>query len=70
MSYLILLTLSVLVTVINFFVKSVYGQFRQNISKIMIQSNSRNLPLNLISLYFQILRIFEIRNELRENYYK
>ena len=37
MSYLILLTLYVLVTVINFFVISVFGYFRQNISKIMIQ---------------------------------
>ena len=37
MSYLILLTLYVLVTVINFFVIGVFGYFRQNISKIMIQ---------------------------------
>ena len=38
MSYLIVLTLYVLVTVINFFIKSAFRYFQQNISKIMIQS--------------------------------
>ena len=41
MSYLILLTLYVLVTVINFFVKIAFRYFQQNISKIMIMIQSK-----------------------------
>ena len=38
MNYLILLTVYVLVTVINFFVKNAFRQFWQNIGKLMIQT--------------------------------